>query len=221
MPTKLLPYVAAVLVVATGVGCDEGTPTQTRYGPPRLNIVCAISGESPLICNAEEVCGGYGCAPGVGGDVTARATWSVDHPDIVRVIAPGRFTPGADGDTVIRAQHGVTSSGFRPVSVIDGSAPLPTHEIFGTIRDATGPIDGAEVTIIEGRLQGRRATSGVPPALIPGYSGPFGGPGYYRILGVPPGGYRMRVTKTGYQPEEREVTVTVGSPLADVTLQPA
>jgi len=163
----LLTHVAALLVIATGTACDEGTPTGTRYNPPILHITCATSGLSPLVCTAEEVCGGYGCAPGVGGDVTARVTWSVDHPDIARVIAPGRFVAVSDGDTVVRAQHATSGTAVRPVSVIDGSAPLPTFEIFGTIRDATGPIDGALITIVEGRLQGRTVTSGLPPPLIP------------------------------------------------------
>ena len=212
-------HVAALLIVATGTACDEDTPTGTRYNPPILHITCATSGLSPLICTAEEVCGGYGCAPGVGGDVTSRATWSVDHPDIVRVIAPGRFVSVSDGDTVVRALHATSGAAVRAVSVINGSAPLPTFEIFGTIRDAAGPIDGALITILEGPLEGRMVTSGVPPPLIPGYAGPFGGTGYYRILGVPPGTYRLRVTKQGYRTEERDVAVTVGSPSADFTLQ--
>jgi hypothetical protein len=217
--TKLLMHVAALLVVAIGTACDGDSPTGTRYNPPILHITCATSGLSPLVCIAEDVCGGYGCAPGVGGDVTARATWSVDHPDIVRVIAPGRLVAVSDGDTVVRAQHATSGGAARAVSVIDGSAPLPTFEIFGTVRDASGPLDGALVTIVDGPLGGRSVTSGVPPPLIPGYAGPFGGTGYYRLLGVPAGAYRLRVTKPGYRTEERDVAVTVGSPSVDITLQ--
>jgi hypothetical protein len=60
-----------------------------------------------------------------------------------------------------------------------------------------------------------------PPLGLPGYLGPFGGPGYYRLIGVPPGTYRLRCTKDGYATQESEVTLTgAGSRVVYFQLQP-
>jgi hypothetical protein len=74
--------------------------------------------------------------------------------------------------------------------------------------------------VLDGLVANHAATSGVPPSLLPGYLGPFGGAGYYRILGVPPGTYHLRISKNGYASQERTVTVTIGSPAADFQLSP-
>ena len=105
-----------------------------------------------------------------------------------------------------------------------GTAPLPTQEIFGTVyrRGETpfaGAIDGAIVEIVGGMLGGRSVTSGVPPPLLPGYLGPFGGAGYYRLLGVPNGTYLIRVSKAGYVDQERTVTLP-GPNSVDFPLDP-
>ena len=115
------------------------------------------------------------------------------------------------------------------MSVFVGTPPLPTYEIAGGVYlkgqvSAPGSpavaINGAVVQILDGLVAGRTAISGVPPALLPGYVGPFGGPGYYRLLGVPPGRYRLRITKDGYITQEQDVSVTGGSPVANVQLEP-
>ena len=76
------------------------------------------------------------------------------------------------------------------------------------------------IQVLDGLVAGQTGTSGVPPTLLPGYLGPFGGPGYYRILGVPPGTYHLRIDKDGYASRDQTVTVSSGSPDADFQLQP-
>jgi len=170
-------------------------------------------------------CSLYPCAPGTPSDVTDEAVWESADTGILRVVGAGRFDAVGLGDTLVRARWQYTG-GQRTVSVFPGLPPQPTGEIFGSVYEAgktaaVAPIDGALIEVIEGLLVGRTATSGVPPPLPPGFAGPFGGPGYYRLLAVPAGMYRLRVTKGGYVAQEREVTVPVGvSPGVDFQLQP-
>jgi hypothetical protein len=158
-------------------------------------------------------------------DVTQSAEWMIADATIVKSVAPGVFAAAAIGDTFVRATWQGHASSTIPVSVFEGTAPLPTYEIFGSVWQAgqvpaSSYIDGAVIQILNGLVSGRAATSGVPPPLPPGYLGPFGGSGYYRLLGVPPGTYRVRITKDGYASQERDVTVVgPGSPVVTFQLQ--
>lgn len=160
-------------------------------------------------------------------DVTQSADWLVADSSIVKKIGPGIFAAAGNGDTFVRATWQGQTSSMRPLTVFMGTAPLPTYEIFGSVWQAgqipaSSYIDGAVIEILNGLVGGRTTTSGVPPPLPPGYLGPFGGRGYYRLLGVPPGTYRVRITKDGYAGQERDVTIVgPGSPVVDFQLQPA
>ena len=154
--------------------------------------------------------------------MTTAAAWSSADSGIARLTAPGTFEAVAPGDTVIYASlAAAVSQAAQTISVFRGTPALPTNEIFGSVFEAgktvaTGAIDGAVVEVLNGHVAGRITVSGVPPPLPPGFFGPFGGPGYYRLLGIPPGAYTLRVEAAGYVPQERTVTVQAkGSPSAD------
>ena len=220
----------ALVMAAAGaaLGCDSPVEPDSRTGYIALRIVCDGSAAAPLRCAAETYCSGlYRCPDpsAEGRNVTLEAAWSVADPAVARLTGPGRFEAAGPGDTVIYASlPGVSAQAVQPISVFEDTAPLPTNEIFGSVWEAgktiaTGAIDGATVDVLDGLVAGRSATSGVHPPLPPGFFGPFGGAGYYRILGVPPGTYILRVTATGFVPQERRITVPArGSPVADFRL---
>jgi hypothetical protein len=135
-------------------------------------------------------------------DVTASANWTVGDATIIRSNGQGVFTAVATGDTFVQATFGAIQSNMRPVSVFPNTPPLPTYEIWGSID-----LPGAVFQILDGLVAGRMATSGEPPPPLPGYSGLFGGPNFYRLLGVPPGTYHFQVTRSGYMSQQGTVAV--------------
>ena len=229
----LLEIGAATLVVSCSACSSSTAPSCTdQYGRGAtamnaLDMSCSTIGSS-LQCNAVASNKNdlYVYCP-MQQDVTQSAGWVIADPAIARMVAPGTFTAAGIGDTFVRATWQGLESTMRPVSVFAGTAPLPTYEIFGSVwlagqTPTSSYIDGAVIQILNGLVAGRTATSGVPPPLPPGYLGPFGGKGYYRLLGVPPGTYRVRITKDGYASQERDVTVVgPGSPVVDFQLQPS
>jgi hypothetical protein len=224
--------VLTAILTISGSACGSTTsPNCTdaqgrgELAPNAVEISCSTNATN-LQCQAvARATGLYVYCP-IQQDVTQSAIWTVDDTRIVTMVAPGVFRAVATGDTFVRASWQSFASPMRPVSVFAGSPPVPTQEIFGTVSRKgeppfTGAIVGAVIEILDGLVAGRTATSGVPPPLLPGYLGPFGGPGYYRLLGVPPGTYRLRISKDGYISQERLVTVgEIGSPLADFQLEP-
>ena len=224
-------HTAWVAVVAAGSlvwACGGPTTPDTRTGVLGLRIICEGLGANPLVCRAETYCvGPYRCPePGADGrDVTASAQWTCDDGSVARVAGPGRIEAVGLGDAVIRARlTNYVSEAFQPMSVFAGPLPLPTHEISGTVWEsgktaAVGYISGAVIEVLDGAVAGRRATSGTPPPLLPGYFGLSSPPGLYRVLGVPPGRYSLRATADGYVSQTRIGEVSArGGPVVDFEL---
>ncbi len=199
------------LLALTHCGAEPTSPD--RHGFPVVTLICVAGTASSTLCRASVSCSLYPCMPGTPEDVTAVATWTSDDQTIVKIAAPGRLDSVGVGDTVVRATWSAAGvgGGWRAVSVFPGTAPLPTFEISGTIYDGSvsprAPLNGATVEIVSGIAGGKRVVSGVEPPMPPGFTPIFGGvpAGMYRILAVPDGIARLRVTKDGFIPQEREV----------------
>ena len=208
------------------LGCGDSPTQPQRFGTPTLFVRCDTLTPVALICRADVECLGGPCTRTTPTDLTSVATWTADHPGIVDIRSPGRIEPVGVGHTVVRATSG-RLAGEQTIAVFPGVQPQPTYEISGMVTFvgaspiATRALDGAVIEVLNGPLAGKSATSGSAPVLLPGYSGSVG-PGYYRILGVPPGAFRIRITKDGYLPQDREVSASVyGGPVANFDLQPS
>jgi hypothetical protein len=228
-PVPAIMFAAALACGANACGATSPSCTdQYGRGATQLNSldVSCTSGQSDLQCQAvASIKGLYVYCPKQE-SVTATSTWTVADASVARVAAPGVFQAVGTGNTFIRATWNGIESEMQPVSVFPGLPPRRTREIFGSVYvNGQLPrvyINGAVVEILDGVVAGRSVVSGVPPPLLPGYLGPFGTDGYYRLLGVPPGIYHVRITRAGYASQEREVVVgQIGSPLTDFALEPS
>jgi hypothetical protein len=160
-------------------------------------------------------------------DVTKLATWTSADPGVVTLTAPGIVHATGIGDTFVTADWG-NDAGTRTISVFPNMPPLPTFEIAGDVyragaTPASGAIPGAVVEVLDGLVAGRTATSGAPASPRPGFipSLPPYLPAYYRLLGMPPGVYHLRVTSDGYGTQEQTATVSLdGGPVINFTLAP-
>jgi len=209
---RLKLMVGAVLVLSSHGACSSSTsPSCTdqfgrgNTGLTEVVVYCSASSAN-LQCQAVQRSTGFYDYSPTQQDVTASVNWTSGDPAIVRSSGQGVFTAVGTGDTFVQAAYGGQSP-TRPVSVFPHMPPLPTYDISGSVFQAgstsgSSPIDSAVVQILDGLVAGRMATSSVPPPLLPGYSGPVGGRGFYRLLGVPPGTYHLQVTKSGYASQQ-------------------
>ena len=85
-----------------------------------------------------------------------------------------------------------------------------TGSIEGRVSDITGtPLEGAIVEATSPNLQGTRAARSDSD-------------GFYRILAIPPGSYRVTAARMGFQSIEKTATVRLGSTAtADLVLEPS
>jgi len=219
------PSIGVLFTLAIFTGCGEGPTRPERYGVPALFVRCNDPTAAALICRAEVECLGGRCTRTTPTDLTSVATWSAEPPGIVAIRSPGRIEAAGVGHVMIRATSDYLEA-QKTVAVFPGLPPLPTYEISGMVTSVgAGPlvtraVEGAVIEVLDGPIAGRSALSGVTPVLLPGFYGTVG-PGYYRLLGVPPGTFRICITKDGYLPQERTVTTSVhGGRVANFDLQP-
>lgn len=213
-----------IVCCAALVACG-GPTVPDRAGAGYIYLECTSVSGMVLNCRAPIHCGSYGCLPGTPTDVTAAAIWTSGDPSIAKVIGPGLLQSVHAGYTTVHASTPTYDVFPKPIGVFGDGPPLPVYEIDGSIYDGPVPassyVNGAAVEVLNGFVAGRRAISGQSDSTaVPGFSPLNVGPGYYRIIGVPPGTFRIRVTKDGYAPQERDVTTAfVGGAVADFQLQ--
>jgi hypothetical protein len=134
----------------------------------------------------------------------------VEDPSIARVVAPGQIERVGPGNTVVRASQFGVGDGSCPITVFADTPPLQTHLLFGSVSDGSDPahprLDGVIIEILDGRVAGRKATSGVAAPFMPGYWPPTASlpSGDYNFFGIPSGTYHLRASKPGYVAQERE-----------------
>ena len=215
-----------VAIAVSFAACDSPTRPETRRGIEGIVIRCDVPPADPLICTARSTCALYPC-PGQPSDITQLATWTSADPAVVVLTAPGVVHATGVGNSFVTAERLGHGSSWRTIVVLPNMPPLPTFEIDGSVYRsgmtvAAGPIQGAVVEITNGLVAGRTATTGVPPAPVPGFpSLSSESPGYYRFYGIPPGTYRLRVTKDGFASQEQTVTVSsLGGPIGNFALDP-
>jgi hypothetical protein len=224
--------ISAAAVVISFLACSPDAPScidkygRGTVGPTAVDISCRPIGPN-LRCQAVATnrYDMYVYCP-MQQDVTQSADWMIADPGIVTSVEPGVFRAVGIGETFVRAKWTYFTSVMQPISAFTGTPPLPTSEIRGRVwqagqTPATSYIDGAVIQILDGLVAGRMTMSGTPPPLPPGYYSAAAEQGRYRLLGIPAGTYRLRITKDGYVSQEREVTVNPpGGPAADFQLQP-
>jgi hypothetical protein len=217
MIRRCLPL-AVLLSGVSAARCGDTPTAPERYANPLIVVRCTTASASSLNCTAPVHCSQDPCRPGTPTDVTASATWTTDDPLVARLTGPGTLAAVGTGYTTVRAVTPGVSAGFAAVAVFAGTPPLPVFGLQGTIRQGTPPndvkIDEATIEALDGLVAGRIAHSGAPPVDVPGFAFPGpSAPGLYIINGVPPGTTRLRVTKEGFLPVERDVTFTfLGGP---------
>ncbi len=232
----LLTSRCGVLLIITAIlGCLGCNPTASRckdeYGRGEtgfnlLTLECSTIGSRLQCRSVASIHGSYVYCP-MSEDATSSAVWTAGDAGVLRSFAPGVFEAAGIGDTFVRATWRNIDSAMRPVSVFTGTPPLTTGEIRGAVYPmgqmmATAAINGAVVEILDGLVAGRSSITGVPPPLLAGWSPAAIAPGFYRLMGLPAGTYRLRVRKDGYVSQERDVTITGsgGGPLINFQLQP-
>lgn len=200
-----------LLSCALTARCGGAPTAPERYENPLILVTCGRGTAASLHCTALVPCASGSCRPGTPPDVTATATWTTDDPSVARVTGPGALVAVGPGYTTVRAAYAGISGGAHSLAVFAGTPPLPVFALQGSVREGTAPsdpkIDGATIEVLDGLIAGRTARSGMPADAVPGLSlPPISAPGLFRIEGVPPGTMRLRVTKDGYLPVERDVT---------------
>lgn len=150
-------------------------------------------------------------APALAGEVRGTVTDGAGAPVAGEVVVAesGKTHPvAADGSFVVPLQPGdwtleVTSFGYEqasvPVTIEAGDVvtedvvltALPTGSVGGTVTGPDGPIDGADVSVTGTELGATTAADGT-----------------YTITDIPVGEWTLRVTASGHQSAESDVTVT-------------
>lgn len=225
-------FYGVLLCAIAAVRCGGTPPTAPDKNPtPSITISCDSATGSVLNCRAPVSCGGSPCGGTTPSDVTASATWSIDDSSLAQMTAPGSIVALPTSFLIfritnVRAQAPQMTSACQSIGVFPGVAsPLPTFPLVGRVYTGldpvSGAIKGAFVEVVTGLVAGVVAVTGstfpCPICCTPPETPP---PGTF-VLDVPPGTIHLLIQAGGFQPLERDVTLTFsGGATVDFQLRP-
>jgi hypothetical protein len=172
---------ASIVIVTATVfsGCSPENPTQPSLtiAPSKFSIAGPASVAPGGVLHYRGVLTG---PSGATQDVTDKASWESDNPDLLGVSAPGVYEAAfRAGEATVRAIY-EGSFKIAHVYVLDAG----TIALHGQVRDGTLPIPGARIAVIAGAGSGRQTATDTS--------------GAYSLVGVG-GTATITVTLDGYE----------------------
>jgi hypothetical protein len=209
----MLCGVLIALAVAASGACREtaAAPQRTAAVTISLKLSCERRGDA-LDCRATAVRNDERAGSRSESDVTDVVAWSTSNPDTVGMVN-GRVTANQPGVATIAASMrsgGETlSSSAQVVVTKERSYPQLAYDLAGVVRDPTNSgLKDVELTLMADRepvADASRKTGTVSD-------------GAFRFAPLLSGQYRLRATKQGYRPVEKQVTVPDPAPLTVVLI---
>jgi len=197
----------AALLGAVILSCDKSptrpTPTPTNTPPtgtaaPTL-LSIRIDGPTTVPPGETAQYSATGAmSDGTSRDVTGTVNWRTSDASILALSPTGLATAGRAGEVVVSADQSSRRTS-RTVTVI----PTGTFILVGTVREASFPISGATVSLLDGS---RPVLSATTDAV-----------GAYRLFGVA-GDVEVRATKPGYTERVNRLIVSSQNRLSDFQL---
>jgi hypothetical protein len=204
----------AIVAVASGACQETVAAPQRKAVTASLKLSCERRDDA-LDCRAigtrnDEQAGTHGES-----DLTDVVAWSTSNPDAVDILH-GRVTANQPGIATIaasvRAAEETLSSSVLVVVTKERPYPQLAYDLAGVVRDPTNSgLKDVELTLMADRepvADASRKTGTVSD-------------GAFHFAPLLSGQYRLRATKEGYRPVEKQVTVPDTAPLTVVLMSEA
>jgi Carboxypeptidase regulatory-like domain len=211
----MLCGVLIAIVAGASAGCREtvATPRQS-IATASLRLSCERRGDA-LDCHAIGTRNDEQAGTHSESDLTNVAAWSTSNPDAVDILH-GRATAKQPGIATIaasvRSGEETLSSSTQVVVTKERPYPQLAYDLAGVVRDPTNSgLKDVELTLMADRepvADASRKTGTVSD-------------GAFHFAPLLSGQYRLRATKQGYRPVEKQVTVPDTTPLTVVLISEA
>jgi hypothetical protein len=211
----LLCGVLIALAAAASGACRETVAAPRRSTvTTSLKLSCELRGNA-LDCRAIGARNDDQAGTHSESDLTDVAAWSTSNPDAVGMLH-GRATAKQPGIATIaasvRSGEETLSSSAQVVVTKERPYPQLAYDLAGVVRDPTNSgLKDVELTLMADRepvADASRKTGTVSD-------------GAFRFAPLLSGQYRLRATKQGYRPVEKQVTVPDTTPLTVVLISEA
>lgn len=183
MRTNKLAVVGAAIVL---MSCGSPAP---KPGPP---VLVGLSIVGPVTFSPDDTGVPYTAngrmSDGTTENYTTKVAWNSSNTQVLSISSGGLASGKNSGDGTISASSGRF---FASLSVI--VIPGGTYRLIGTVTESGFPVSGAQVVVVAGHGSGLVTNTDVL--------------GQYRLYGVR-GDIEVKVTKAGYEPLTKAMTVT-------------